>query len=186
MISDEANYHLNRFKNKKPHINKLPSGLLSNKTNLNALKKYVKNNSCNMIDKQVAYMWFDTYMIVPENCSYTDSLKELIEEFNTNDFLQIFNQVKKDKIVSMALFSLIKLSGYDPYIIRVFSDKLTVISKRDDEYYKDVLKVYIKKCWDNYFNIDEDFDMAYCIGIIFKNLGLFEDAVQCFEYSLKK
>ncbi len=189
-LSDEAYLSSKYFNNRNPGVYKLDTGSFSNTINLDALKQYIQTKNYKIISQQIPNVKFDTYLISHFDHYHSETsipIHRAINGFNANDFKRTYaEQLSNDKLRSKEVLSLIKLSDYDAVNLTNFSSQLLSMSQSKHRFIIESAILYTTKCWNNYFDIGEDFDMGYSTGRIFRRLKQYEQAIECFNYTLSQ
>lgn len=103
------------------------------------------------------------------------------DDFNTIKQLAYFN-VSRLKLVE--LIAIYRLSGYDSTIFIKLLPRLKQVKQQITYNERDRLAQSMHCIWKMYFNINENFDLAYEIGGVFYDLGFYPEALDYFQYSV--
>jgi len=186
-ITDEAHSQPNYFKNRNPRLHRLSTGLFSNEINLHAVQKYILNHQFDVVSRTAPDPVFDTYILVAQDSARKDFLSTAIEQFNSNEFLQIYHGIESQADIEPGtLLAFISLSRFDPGIVQKFRNQLLQLSGKKKAFYRNSLRQSLIKIWECYFDIGEKYDLAYDLGRMFRRLGEYPLAIECFSYSIYK
>lgn len=190
LIAEEADTELSQLEG-KTDIGLVEQGGLTSRVNLHALKRYIDPNSNSFLSPASADPRFDCYALLTKTDTYyypetrrTFSLQQ--ETFTPRSYFRFVVSLRRSKaeLNTDGLISLLEMSGYDPYIVRRFSEQLLDASENARGIKRDLLSQAMKKVWDNFYDIGEDFKYSYYIGRILLNLGAALDAIHVFKKAL--
>lgn len=186
LITDEANSSLEEFVNAKPKFYRMKSGMVTNPINMHALQYYVNNKGYDVVKRDVPYERLDTYLITQKNDTQNKTLECDINTFNVNDYIMYYKRAYKKLSTQRDLLVLIRLSNHDPQVLEDFFNYILKITAKGDTLFRNTLKQYLNKCWDNYYSVNSETDMAYMIARVFHNLNMHGEAIHYYQLSVKK
>lgn len=115
------------------------------------------------------------------------SYSQLVEDFGPSDF-NILKKFSYQYINSMSIFdiiSMLRLSAYDSEYFQNLLPRIKQVYKEITVNERNSLVETLMQIWKAYFNIGEDFDVAFEIAGILYDLGTYENALELFTYSNK-
>ncbi len=83
------------------------------------------------------------------------------------------------------LLGFIRLSAYDSSIFIKLLPRIKNLVKQISVMQRDRLKQTLRKVWDSYYAVKEDYDLSYELGGLMYDLGFYKEAMEYFDCSLE-
>ncbi len=113
--------------------------------------------------------------------------EEFVNSFGPDDFnsMKQLAYTNAAKLQLKELIALYRLSNYDSGFFVKLLPRLKQVSKTISFQERNRLDQTMAAVWKMYFNIDEQFDLAYEIGGLYYDLGFYPEALRFFGFSVE-
>ncbi len=190
LTMDKGFHEINHLKNKKePDL--VTHGSFSLWVNYHALSEYCLKQGGKVLFPSFSnfHLEIGCLLFLEKTETYLQTglaYKQVVDNFGPDDFntikqLAYFN-VSRLKLIE--LIAIYRLSGYDSTIFIRLLPRLKQVKQKITLDERNRLAQTLHCVWDMYFNIQENFDLAYEIGGILYDLGFYSEALNYFEYSI--
>lgn len=128
-------------------------------------------------------------LFLPEAESYTETAiayQKNINDYGPNDFntLKVFSYKNVANINLDEILGLLRLGAYDSTLFSNFLPRIKQLTQRITFNQRTNLVATMHATWDMYFTLNESKDLAFEIGGLLYQLGLFSPALAYFQYSI--
>lgn len=191
LLSMDKGYHNLKDLERKPVPDFITHGSFSFWVNFHALCSFCKKQGGRVLlpENSTFHLEVGCFLFLKEdsqNYARTEAAYQLfVNDFGPDDFNSI-KRMAYDNLANLNmqdLLALFRLSAYDSKFFITLLPQLKKVANKISMEERKRLSEAINKIWSMYFNINEDFDLAYELGGMCYDLGFFEAALNYFEHS---
>ncbi len=193
LLTMDKGYHrmADLINNKEPDL--VAHGSFSLYVNFHALKQF-----CVHLNGKVLFPPFTNFSVELGCLIFTDKVdsylelegayEEYVEKFSPDDYniIKLMCYSNASNLKMKELIAIYRLSKYDSSVfinlLPTLKESLKVISLKERERLAHVIDLV----WSMYFNINEQIDLSYELGIVLYDLAYYSDAANYFQYSISQ
>ncbi len=190
LTMDKGFHEIHNLENKKePDI--ITHGSISIWVNYHAFISYCKKQGGKALFPSFSNFHLEIgcllFMEESESFSYTDAAyQQFVNDFGPDDFNSIkqltYSNISKIKLKE--LIALYRLSDYDSTFFMRLLPRLKQVAQTITLNERKRLEETLGYVWNMYFNINENFDLAFEIGCLLYDLGYFAKALNYYQHSV--
>ncbi|WP_028301741.1 SAM-dependent methyltransferase [Oceanospirillum beijerinckii] len=191
LIAEEASLTLEKLEG---HLSTgiKKQGSFTTRVNLHAVQYLLNDGRHQFLHAETPDPRFDSYALIksaqPERFRLSrNSFKQNLTTFGPRSFFRLFVNLRREKPAfnDDGMLSLIELSQYDPYFFRRFRYRILDACKQARSFQTKALVKALLNIWDNYYDIGEDFPIAYYLARTFAILEYHDTAIEFLSLALE-